>query len=100
MDLSASYKEIFVDLGSPIFNFLHRDKGIIVTLAPRSQRALLMENLPTTQGIVILPGSFSLGESLFLMTALHSSFRGIVSCASHFLLFDKISFKNLAYLGV
>ena len=59
-----------------------------------------MENLPTTQGIVILPGSFSLGGSLFLMTAMHSSFRGIVSCASYFLLFDKISFKNLAYLGI
>ena len=98
MDLSASCKEIFVDFGSPIFNFLHKDRGVIVILAPKSQRALLISSLPTTQGIVILPRSFSLGGSLFLMTALHSSFRGIVSCASYFLLFD--SFKNLAYLGI
>ena len=73
MDLSASCKEIFISLGSLMFNFLHKDKGIMVTLAPRSQRALLIENLPTTQGIVILPGALSFGGSLFLMTTLHSS---------------------------
>ena len=100
MDQSASYKKIFIDLGSPMFNFMHRDKGIIVTLAPRSQRALIMENLPTTQGIVILPGSFSLGESLFLITALHSSLSGMVSCVSHFLLLDRMSLRHFTYFGI
>ena len=79
MERSASCREILVGIGSPIFSFLHKDKGIIVTLAPRSQSALLIENFPTTHGIVILPGSLSFWGSLFLITALHSSFIGIVS---------------------
>ena len=100
MDLSANCNEMLVGVGSPMFNFLHRDKGIMVTLAPKSQRALLISSFLTTQGIVILPGSFSFGGSLFLMTALHSSLSGMVLCVSYFLLLDRISFRHFAYFGI
>ena len=100
MDRSASCNDILVGVGSLIFNFLHKDRGIIVTLAPKSQRALLISSLPTTQGIVILPGSFSLGGSLFLITALHSLLSGMVSCVSHFLLLDRMSLRHFVYFGI
>ena len=55
-------------------NFLHKDRGIRITLAPKSQRALLIANFLITQGIEILSGSLSFGGSLFLITTLHYFF--------------------------
>jgi len=46
-----------------------------------------------------LPGSLSFGGG-FLMIALLSLVKAIVSLCSIFLFFEKISFKNLAYRGI
>ncbi|KAJ9168611.1 hypothetical protein P3X46_020111 [Hevea brasiliensis] len=62
-DRSASCNEIVVGLSSPISCFLHIDKGIKLTLAPRSHRALSIFMLPIRQGMEKLPRSLSFGDS-------------------------------------
>ena len=84
MNLSASYNDTVVGCGSPIFRRLQKERGIMLTLAPKSHKDLPMNSFPIVQGIVILPGSLSFWGSLFWMTALHSSLIGMVSWSSHF----------------
>lgn len=52
------------------------------------------------QGIVKLHGSFNLACNFFYRITLLSSFNITLSWSSNFWLFDKISLKNLAYLGM
>ena len=96
IDRSASWSDIEVGFGSPMFSFLQMERGIRLTLAPRSQSALLMWTFPRAQGIEKLPGSFSFSGSLFCKMALHSSVSAMVPYSSSFLLLDNISFKNFA----
>jgi len=70
----------------------------MLMLALRSHKAFSKKEFPIVQCIVKLPGSFSLGDSLFSRVALHSSFS--VSCSSSLLLFCRISFMNLACFSI
>ncbi|GKA04356.1 hypothetical protein Tco_0677137 [Tanacetum coccineum] len=87
IDLSVSSKFILVGFGSPSLSFSYIEKGIRLILAPRSAKALSMCKLPISQGIVKLPGSFSLSGSLFNKTAEHLSFIVIVQASSSLILF-------------
>jgi len=49
----------------PIPNLSQRDKGIKLTLSPKSHMAFLMVLDPITQGMEKLSGSVSLGGNLF-----------------------------------
>ena len=49
----------------PIPNLSQRDKGIKLTLSPKSHMAFLMVSDPITQGMEKLSGSLSLGGNLF-----------------------------------
>ena len=69
----------------------------MLTLAPKSQRALSMTWLPVTHGMENLLGYFSLGVILFWMIALYSSISVKVLSSWIFFLFVKIS---LAYEGI
>src|SRR5436189_5501641 len=78
-----------------MFNFLNKEYGKMLTLAPRSQRAFSNFRLPIVQGIEKLPGSLSLGGSFFLSSALLSSVNITVSCSAHFLFIVNIFFSIL-----
>jgi len=100
MERFASCKETVMGLGSCIPSLLKIDKGIILMLAPRSQRALSKCNSLMVQGIVKLPWSLSFGGSFLRTMAEHSLLRAIVSKSANFLLLLKIPFKNFVYLGI
>lgn len=59
-DLSTSYNYTSVGFMSPTSNILHTDKGIKLTLSPRSQNALSKSMVPIWQGIKKLFRSLSL----------------------------------------
>ena len=61
--LSASYRETEMGIVSPICNFLKIEKGIKLTLTPKSHKALPKSCSPMVQGTMKLPGSFNFGGS-------------------------------------
>jgi len=95
----ANFKVALVGFNSPIPILLKRDKGIKLILAHKSHMALSMASLPITQGIEKLPGSPTFGGN-FLMIALLSLVKVIVSLCSIAFFFEKIFLINLAYRGI
>lgn len=53
--------------------------------------------IPMTRGFEKLLKHLSLGGNLLWLMDLYSSIKDVISLSSRFNLFDKISFKNLAY---
>src|SRR3954471_11727582 len=72
----------------------------MLTLAPRSQSALLNFMLPMVQGIEKFPGSLNFGGNLFFRSALLSSVNMTVSCSPSFFFFETNSLRNFAYFGI
>src|SRR5256886_15482119 len=72
----------------------------MVTLAPKSQSALLQNVSPIITGIEKLPASLSFGGKRFLKSALLSFVSMTVSCLLNLFLFEIISFKNFAYFVI
>ena len=91
-DLSANCRDILVGLMSPSLSFSQIDKGIRLTLAPKSHRALSMTDFPITHGMEKLPGSFSFGGMLFWIMALHSAVSITVSFSTIFFLIRQYFF--------
>ena len=98
-DLSAICRVMLVTFKSPMFNLVHTDRGMTLTLAPKSHKALSIKRLPILHGIEKLPGSFNLGGDLFCSKALHSSVNATVSTSLNALFLVKMSFMYLAYAG-
>jgi hypothetical protein len=73
--------------------------SITLTLAPRSQSALLKCWCPIEQLIVEHPGSFFFYGDLLRMAALHSSVSLITSVVGSGLFLLKMSLMYLAYVG-
>jgi len=96
IEWSTNYREMVVGLISPKSNFSHKERGIKLTLDPKSHKARLIDTFPNRQRIEKLSRSLSIAGSLFWIAALHSSVKATVSCYSSFVLLDKISFKNFA----
>ena len=81
-------------------SFFATDKGIKLTLAPKSQRLFSNTIGPRAQGSVKLPGSSNFsGTSSLWMMALHSWVRIIMPSISFFFA-ATASFKNLLYWGI
>jgi len=90
---STNCKEMIVCLIFPKSNFSHKERGIKLTLNPKSHKARSIDTFLIRKEIEI-PGSLSLEGSLSWIVALNSSVYVAVSCSFNFLLLDKISFKN------
>src|SRR4051812_36126144 len=76
------------------------DKGIRLTLAPKSIRAFLKDLSPIVHGIVTDPRSlFLTGIFIPCKIALHVSVR-IIGSLSIVRFFEMISFMNFAYVGI
>src|SRR5438270_2155944 len=72
----------------------------MLTLAPRSQSALLNFMLPMVQGIEKFPGSLNFGGNLLFSSALLSSVNMTVSYSPSFFFFETNSLRNFAYFGI
>ena len=81
-------------------NFLKRENGIRLILAPKSHKHLGNSWTPTTQGRVKLPGSFNLVGILRVMIELQVSVNSTVWLSSHLLLLVIISLRYFAYVGI
>src|SRR5438270_11623841 len=97
---SANCNVICVGFTSPMFNFLNNEQGSMLTLAPRSQSALVNFMLPMVQGIEKFPGSLNFGGNLFIRSALLSSVNMTVSCSPSFFFFETNSLRNFTYFGI
>lgn len=71
IEWSANWSYIFVGFRLHRFSISLIEKGVNLTLAPRSHSVLSITNFPITQGMEKLPGSFSFWGILFCMISLH-----------------------------
>lgn len=86
---------------SPNFNFLIKNQGIKLMLAPRSHNAALLNvcSLIIHERVKLL-GFLSFSGNSLCIIALQFFERFIVSMMSNFFLFDTIYFINLIELGI
>ncbi|GKA63911.1 hypothetical protein Tco_0763517 [Tanacetum coccineum] len=94
-DRSANLMLILVGLRVSRESFAYREYGIRLMLAPRSDKALHEKVLPKVQGIRKLPGSPSLGGTLFWIIAELSSLRKADEIYSSLCLLLTSSLRNL-----
>jgi len=76
------------------WSFRQKKKGIKLTLAPKSQRALVICKFPIDQGIEKLPGSCSLEDELRCRTALQISPIESIVTSSSLPFLERSSLKN------
>jgi len=80
-------------------NFLLRERGIKLTLAPKSQRGLLIFTSPMEQGIEKLPGLGCFDGDWCLRTTLQPSPMGVTEGFSCGCFLERSSLKNLIWEG-
>lgn len=100
IDQSTSCKVTVVERVAPTPRRLNTDRGIRLMLAPKSQSALPTLTPPIEQGMVKLLGSLSLVGKTFVTTVVHSCDIASISNSLRFFLLERMSLRNLAYLGI
>ena len=97
MERYAKFMVIEAGVRSNKLSLLHRERGIRLTLAPKSQKALSIRESPMQHGMVKLLGSCSFEGHCLYRIMLQASLIGATKTPSVSLSLEMSSLKNFRY---